>query len=182
MSRFKRPGARQVAAERLLDHDAAPGDLVAHRVDEAGLTQPGDDRGEELGRDGQVIDPVASRAQGLVDALERLFESLVRRRIVEGAGRKEDPIGELGPDLLEVGTADLGQRLLVLGAEFGVGPVAAGEADDRGLGRQVAAPRELEERRDELAVGQVAGGAEEHEGARLGHSGPRQRLAQGVGR
>ena len=68
-------GALEVVAERLLDDDPAPGVLLMPGVDQARLAQLLDDRGEELGRDRQVIDPVALGAVRLVDALERLFQA-----------------------------------------------------------------------------------------------------------
>ena len=70
--------------------------------------------------------------------------------------------------------------LFVLRPEVVVGPVAAGEADDGAFGREVATPRELKQRRNQLAMGQVSGRAEEHDGAWLGDPRPRQRLTQGV--
>ena len=140
-----------------------------------------DDRREELGGDGQVIEPVAARAVGAVELLEPLLELCVARGVVEGPGREDDVAGELGPELGEVGAAALRQRLLELGAEVVVGPVAAGEADDREFGRAGSPPRQVIQRRDELAVGQVAGRPEQHHRARLGHPGPRQRLSQRVG-
>ena len=129
------PGAGEVVAERLLDDHPAPGGLLLPGIDQAGLAQVRDDRREELGRDGQVIDPVAARAVGAVELLELLLELSVRLRVVEGSGSEDEAAGELGPDLAEVGAAVLAQRLLVVGAEVVVGPVAAGEADDGAFAR-----------------------------------------------
>ncbi len=46
---------------------------------------------------------------------------------------------------------------------------------------KVAAPRELKQGGNQLAVSQVAGRTEEHDGARVGDARPRQGLTQGVG-
>ena len=43
-------------------------------IDETGLAQVRDDRREELGRNGEVIDPVAARAVGAVKLLELVLE------------------------------------------------------------------------------------------------------------
>ena len=70
-------GAVEVVAERLLDDHPAPGCLLLPRIDQPGLAQAADDRGEELGRDRQVKDPVALGTVRLVDPLERLLQLLV---------------------------------------------------------------------------------------------------------
>jgi hypothetical protein len=62
-----------------------------------------------------------------------------------------------------------------------VGPVAAGEADHVEAGRQQPLALEVIERRHQLAVRQVAGGAEDHDGARLGGALHPQPGAQRVG-
>ena len=61
-----------------------------------------------------------------------------------------------------IGTVDvLGDRLVGVLAELVVGPVAAGHADHGHL--QHARAFELVQRREQLALGEVAGGAEQHE-------------------
>ena len=106
---------------------------------------------------------------------------LVRRRVVERARGEDDPAGELGPDLAEVGrrrswpassrTRRAGRRRSSRGGRSRRSRIP--EAGSR--------PGQLVERRDELAMGQVAGRAEEHDGARLGDPGPGQGLPQRVG-
>src|SRR5207247_11178812 len=72
------------------------------------------------------------------------------------------------PDvLLEVVAAELAHRVLRLVAELVVRPLRAGGADDRELLGQELAKGEGVERRDDLAVRQVARCAEDDEHARL---------------
>ena len=91
---------------------------------------------------------------------------------------KKIRLANCGQTLAKVGAAALGQRLFVLGAQVVIGPVAAGEADDRAFGGQVAALRKLKQRRHQLAMRQVAGRSEQHDRARVGDARPRQCLAQ----
>ena len=77
--------------------------------------------------------------------------------------------------------AVLARRLLVVGAEIVVGPVAAGEADDGAFAGEVTAPGQVIRRGHELAMSQVARCAEEHDRTGFGHPGSRQCLTQRVG-
>ena len=67
-------------------------------------------------------------------------------------------VDDLLVDVVDV----LARRLPGVAAEVVVGPVAARHADDGHL--QLAAPHEVVERREQLALGQVAGRAEQDEG------------------
>ena len=174
-------GAGEVAAEGLLDHHAGPRALVRVPGDQPGLAEVLDDRLEELGGDGEVIEPVALGAVGLVDLGELGLQPLVGGRVVEGAAGEGDVAGELGPGALEVGPPLLGERLLQLAAEGVVGPVAAGDADDGVLRRQVPLAGQPVEGRGELAMEKVAGRAEEHDGAGIDRLAAGQVRAQGIG-
>ena len=70
------------------------------------------------------------------------------------------------------GPAFFREVFFVFGAEIFVGPGTAGETDDRALGGQVSRSGELKESGDKLAMGQVAGCAEEDDCAGLGNAGP----------
>ena len=122
----ERLGGSEVVAERLLDHDPAPGRLLIRGVDQARLAEVGDDRREELGGDGQVVEPVPLRAVAGVDFLQLRLQVGISRVVVEGAACEEDPGGELGPDVGEAVADGLLQRRLDLLAEPGVVPVAPG--------------------------------------------------------
>src|SRR6185295_12764145 len=68
--------------------------------------------------------------------------------------------------LVERRRRELLQILAQLGAERGVVHLGAADADDRELLRQEAGDREVVERRDQLALREVAGSAEDHQDAR----------------
>ena len=149
--RFSSMRRLEVAPERLLDDDAAA--LV--EPDRRQLL--GDGR-EHVRRDRHVEHgDLASRSWSSVSASDC---HVVRRRVV--ALDEVEPPAHVVDDGL-VGVLDVGDdRLPGVGPEVVVGPVAAGDADDRHL--QLAAPHEVVERREQLALGEVAGGAEQHEG------------------
>ena len=93
-----------------------------------------------------------------------VLEGLV---VVEVAGHEPEALGELLPDLLaEPGAGVLAHRVVHDLREVLVGPVAAGEADEREAGRQQPAVGEVVDRRHELLAGEVAGDAEDHHPAR----------------
>ncbi len=74
------------------------------------------------------------------------------------------------------------RRLLHFLAEHVVGLVAPGEADDDHARRQVAVGGEVVEGGDELAVGEVAGRAEDHQRAGFGLCAVGQSFTQWVAR
>jgi hypothetical protein len=87
------------------------------------------------------------------------------------------------PDaLVELVPAELAHRCLHPCPELGVGLLGAGDADDREPLREQAAGGERVDRREELALGQVARGAEDDECTRDRDAGEPQPLAQWVGR
>ncbi len=108
-------------------------------------------------------------------------EGLVARVIGELGLVVGDGFDERGPDVVVVSGAgdfaiDGGETF----AEFGIGFFAAGEADDAGAGGQVAIGGEVVECGDELAVGEIAGGTEDNDGARLGARACDEVFAEGV--
>ena len=136
---------------------------------------------EEFGRDGQIIDPIAARTVGTVELLELVLELAIGLRVVKSPRRENETAGELRPDLAEIGIAILAERLLVVGAKVVVGPVAAGKPDNGALAGQVPSPSQMVERRDELAMGQVACRAKQNDRAGLRHPGSWKRLTQRIG-
>ncbi len=116
---------------------------------------------EKLGRGGDVEQAVAFSAASGIDLVEALGEGLVAVLIIELRFVIGDAFDEFPPDFLVVaGAGDLLVQLFQAAAEFFVGLVAACEADDVHAGRQLAVDGEIVERGDELAVGEVTGGAE----------------------
>ena len=170
-------------AERLLDDDPPPAALVALVV-EPDPPELGHDLGERrrLGR--EVVEVVALDALLGVDLLEVLREVVEGRGVGEVQSLVVDPRRQRPPRrfierqhprvLLERGTE--------LVAELGVGVWPAADAQDGELVRQEVRPPQLVERRHDLAVGEVAGRAEQDQHAWIRHALEAKALAQRVGR
>ena len=168
-------GGGEVGAEGFLDDHARPaavGGLV-----EAGIFQVDEDVVEELRGGGDVEQAVALAAARGIDGIEFLREAAVALGIGELGLVIVDRFDERIPDCLVVaGARNLAVDLGEPGAELLVGFFPPGEADDFHAGRQFAIDGEVVERGDELAVGEVAGGAEDDDGAGLGASSGRRGL------
>ena len=180
----------EVVAERLLDDQARPAFGLATLADLL------DDHRHRLRRDCEVVDAVAARAALGVELVHALQELVVLAAVREIDRHVVRRLGQPVPDVLvEVVAAELAHRVLHLVAELVVRPLGAGCADDREVLRQELAHRECVQRGEDLAVRQVAGGAEDDQHARLrrpsmpkpleqrvlsdrslGHSSPVQRL------
>ena len=96
----------QVGAERLLDHDPAPG--VGAVLGQAVLLELADDVAEVARRDREVEGVVAAGAPLLVELLDGLPQLVERLVVVEVALDEAEPLGELVPHLL----AELGAGVL----------------------------------------------------------------------
>ena len=182
MSRFRLAARWQVVAERLLDDDPAPGLVVASGRSRPGLAELLDDRREELGRrrPGSRAGCRASRALASSSS-RRSLETLVAGSSKVPPSRRR-AVGEAAQAALEVGGSPrrLDSASSSSARSSSSRPVAAGEADDGELAGGGGRRGQLVERGDELAVGQVAGRAEEDDRARLGHALEAQALAQWV--
>ena len=128
-----------------------------------------DEHRHRLRRDREVVDAVAARSAFLVELVQQVGELVLAALVGEVerdvAGRLGEPLPDLG---LEVVAPELADRVLHLVAELVVRPLRAGGADDRELLGEELAARERVQRREDLAVREVAGGAEDDEHARLG--------------
>ena len=155
-------GRLQVAAEGLLDDDPAP-------LGEADRVERLDHERERRGRDGEVEDGVLG-----VVAVERGGQRLEGGDVGVVAGHEVEA-GAQRVDGRRHGVR-LGGQDGVVGvlAEALVAPAAAGHADDGHL--QSTVPLHVVERREQLLLRQVAGGAEQHQDIcfRL-HAGHRRR-------
>ena len=188
------PGALQVAAERLLDDDPAPGPAggpgllaqrrrVGVRVREAGPLELLHHHRERFGRDRQVEGVVAARtALGVqaADGLGQVVEGLV---IVELALDEPDALADLLPDRVpERGPGVLLDRVVGDLSEVLVLPVPPGESDQREAGRQQAPVGQVIDGRQQLLAGQVPGHAEHDQHAGPGDPGnaPVARIPQRV--
>ena len=177
--------AREVVPERLLDDDARPRRaraVLAGRRNEPRLLQVLHDDAEVGGRHREIEEPIAGGTALLVEPLEVLAELAVGRGVLEGAGDVAETALEVGPERRIDGLAArvLADALLHLGAELLVALRAPRHADHREAARQRAAHGEVVECRHQLAPREIAGGAEDDDGARL--SGPvlDEAAAQGI--
>ena len=158
---LQRAGRLEVGAERLLDDaaDVDPGMAVQAR-----FLDLLDDHREELGRGGEVVVAVERLSGLLVERVEHLLELRVAGTVVERE-RDVPDVAEQRRENLLVGLAarELLDRLARLGLELLVGPLPPGHADQLEALRQRALVGEVVERGQQLAVRQVAGGAEDHQ-------------------
>ena len=148
--------------------DAAPRRRAPAAASPCSLSWPTTSRKKPGGID-EVEGVVAAGAAHLVELLDGAAQRVERLVVVEVARHEAEPLGELLPDLLaELRAGVLLDRVVHDLGEVLVGPVAAGEADQREARRQQAAVGEVVDRRHHLLARQVAGDAEEHQPARPG--------------
>ena len=159
----------EVVAERLFDDDPSPATLMSFVI-EPDTAQLADDLGELGGLGGKVVEMIAPAVLLLVDPAEAGRQRVIARRVVEVEAVIADPPGEgaprglverQDPRILLEGLPELGAKRVVV-----IRPPADRQDDE--LVRQEVGPPQLVEGRDDLAMGQVAGGSEEDEGARVG--------------
>jgi hypothetical protein len=126
-----------------------------------------DDGGED-GRRGRDVEEALQRLADLpFEAGDALAEAVEGGLLVVAAAHVEGARGEPVPDVGRGHAA--GELLDRTGGdllEFGVGDRLATEADEVEIRRQQAVVREVVDRGDELAGGEVAGGAEDHDDGR----------------
>ncbi len=173
--RVQRAGGVDVVPERLLDdqpHPAARSPASPECVDKSA---------DRIGRNREVVDAVLLRPALLVELVQRLCELVFLRVVREVHRQVAHPVGERLPHVVpELVAPVLLHRLLHL-RDPGLGRLlAARDADDRELRRQEAAEGQRVKRREELALRQVARGAEDDEHARLGRPHHAQALEERV--
>ena len=177
----------QVVAERLLDHQARPAGgvrLARHlALGQPGILQVVDDHRVVARRGGQGEDAVSAGAALLLQVFERLAQAHIPLGIVEVAVDVAEARGEaLPPGVVDLVPERARDCAFHLGAEPLVVPVAPRIADDRERGGQGGVDRQVVELRHQLAVGQIAGHAEDHHRTRRRRLLQPQPLAQGVHR
>jgi len=155
-------GGRQVMTERLFDDNAAPAfGFGVHAGGSEGVAG----RAVMLGGGGEIVEAVGGLAFDLAQARVNFrkigghFE--IAADVVQAAG-------EIVPDLIVEGAAEFLHAVEDVLAKVVGGPVAAGDADDAGAVPQAALFAVAVEGGDELAVRQVAGGAEDDDGGGVG--------------
>ena len=143
----ERLGGGEVAAEGLFDHQP-------RALGKPGLVQPLDHGGEHRGRDGEVEERVCGGA-------ERRLETGETARVAVIAGDVAQPVSEPGEHRIIDG-AQMGlDPVAGAGGEFLGGPIVQSDADDRAL--EGAARLHPVERGKDHLVGEIAGGAEDHQ-------------------
>src|SRR5581483_7320940 len=100
---------------------------------------------------------VGAAVEAFGEAFERLLVLVVAAHVLQRFG---EPVER---PLIDVGDAGGGDRIPGPGPDVVIAQVGAGNADDRPAVED-APGREVVERREELLVGQIAGGAEQHQG------------------
>jgi len=170
----------EIVAERLLDDHPAPEFAVrATVVHQPGIAQLLDHVAEEALRRGEVEQHVALRAPLALDLSQAHGKAVEGRQVVEIAGVVAHLRAQPIPVLLVELAAGVADEALERGAQAllprVIGHLAVIESDDREVvGEQPCAPHVVE-RRDDEPAGEVTGGAEDHDGARIGRMSPRGR-------
>ena len=130
-----------------------------------------DDNFELLRRGRKIEKAIAARAAFLVEFVEPLGEFLVAGFIAEFALVIEKGFGEPVPDFIAHRLPGIFTgRFLHFGAEFVIRFRTARETDHRNCRRQLAIRGDIVESGHQLAMGEVAGRAEDHDRARLRNS------------
>ena len=152
-------------AERLLDDQPCPA------FSRAALADRLHDGREDDRRRREVVDAVPASTALLVELGERPGEVVLSLLIGEVQRYVAHAVGEQLPDVVsKVVPRVLLHRLLHPLLEVLVGLLGASGPDDGEVLRQEPAERKRVERRKELPLRQVAGGAEDHEDARVGRA------------
>ncbi len=159
--------AVQVVADRLLDHDSSEIGRLGRR-DQSGAVELLNRLGNRLGRKREVVDAVGRQATRLFDFLQAALEAREPVGTVESREVIEVLREAVPAVLLDFQARVTLGRLARLGAKRLERHLAAREAEDCALGRDrlLAAMLEVVERGQQLARGQVARGAEDHDRAR----------------
>src|SRR6266540_4236505 len=165
----------EIVAERLLDDEPRPA------FGAAPLAERLDNRPEHDRRDCEVVDTVAARAALFVKLGERGREPVLAFLVGEVRWDVAHAFGQRIPDVFaELVARVVLDRFLHSLAELVIGLLGAGHADEAEAFRQQPAKRERVQRREELALREVAGGAEDREDAWIRSPPDLQAFEQGV--
>jgi len=156
----------EIGAERLLEDDAAPG--AVSLAGKAGLAKPGADRSKRCWRRCEIEQTIACGVTCVLDACELSTELLVGLAAFYFARQIGDAREQLCSDCTvhRLG-GELTQARFQMFSE-GLGrKLRTPHADDAERLRQQTCRGEVVEGGDEQASGEVAGGPENHEAARI---------------
>ena len=158
----------EIGSERFFDNYPNPASFA--RLVQAGGFQVLENRFELVWSGRKIEKAIATRAVVFVDFIEAFGQPLVTRFIAELALVIKDRLRERLPDFIAHSLAGKFTRgFFEIAAEFLVTFLAARETENRYSGRQVAIGRDVIERRDKLAMGEIACSAEDHNATRLRH-------------
>ena len=151
-------GRSQVGAKGFFDHYAPPAAVL---FELAGLIQIGDDDREQAGWYGVVIQavraPVLQFSQGLGQFSEAGSVIVVASQVVQARG-KQRPLF-----LAERIAGELFQAATQVSLEGSVRVFRPPKAEDLEFARRFPFAEKVEERRDQLTLGQIAGSTEDHD-------------------
>ncbi len=155
-----------VAPKRFFDDHAPPAMFFGNQICRPQLL---DDGGEKVGSRSQVIKIVAARAVLLVDVSQNAAQLFINLRIVEIARDVVNPAREPMPQVrIDLGGGKIADLLADHVAKLLAVHLIASHAHQRKFLRKQIILGEIVERRDQLALGQVARSAEYHHHARIG--------------
>ncbi len=157
---------REIDSEWFLDDQPAP--CPSFLASKTRLAKTAADRRECRRRRREIEEAVAAGVAGALDPRQRLLKSLVSRRIIGTAGDIADTTKQPAQDFI-VDFADCipAQPNFQLRAECLRSLLGPRDADDRKGFRQQTSHREIVERGREKTMGEVSGGTENDEAARI---------------
>jgi hypothetical protein len=137
--------------------------LIPGGLRESGLAELLDDGREKCWSDGEIVKAVAERVVRLFRGENLIFEALIGGRIAEVALDVIDAVDEPLPEYVVDGMKSVFAHFLaeLFAKGFG-GHLIEGEADDREVLREQTFLREIKQRGEKLALGEVAAGAENY--------------------
>ncbi len=161
-------GAGQVGSEGFFDDHTRP--TPGLRLVETALAQVFQDDRKLVRTCRKIVEAVAARAALGVQLVQTLCQGLVALQIVELAAMIENRRGKPRPQfVVELLAREFARCLFEFLAKDLVALVAAGESDHAHRRRQRPVRGQIVKGRNQLAMGQIAGGPEDHHGARLRH-------------
>ena len=119
---------------------------------------------------GKIKKAIAARAVSLIDFIETFYKRLVTAFVAELALVIKNRLRKCLPNFVAHRLAGkFARRFFEIAPEFLITFFATRESDNRHRRRQLAVGRDVIERRDEFAMGEIACRAEDHDTAWLRH-------------
>jgi hypothetical protein len=113
---------------------------------------------------------IAAGSGVFVDFIQAFGQAFVTGLVVELAPMIKNRLSKRLPNLVTNRLpGKLARGLFKIPPEFVIAFVATSESDNRGAGGQITVSGEVIQRGNEFAMGEIARGAEDHNGARLRH-------------